>query len=208
MTDEEAQRMEETQYQRLRQFLAELSPGRVPSNMQTELVQLLQDCWPMFSGSAEEGMEAYKLQRMEDLEWHPPSLAFTIERHGGTAMGSSRAELQSWFVDLDRRVAECQVTGYRQLYPRAAGVNVKPIADELATLVISGSQDERLQWSAGGHVRVRSGKIFGTHFVPKQTLQGRRERLVKAMEECLAPHGWQRRGSWWGRNEPKEKFVQ
>lgn len=197
--------MEETQYQRLRQFLAKLRPGQVPSNMRPELVELLQDCCDMFSGSAEEGMEAYKLQRMEDPEWHPPSLAFTIERHGGTAMGSSRAELQSWFVDLDRRVAECEVTGYRQLSPRAAGVDVKPIADELTTLIISGTQDERLQWSAGGHVRVRSGRIFGADFVPKQTLEGRRKRLVKAMEERLAPHGWHRRGSWWEQNGPKEK---
>lgn len=196
--------MEETQYQRLRQLLAKLPTGPVPPKVQPELVQLLEDCWGMFRGSAEEGMEAYKLQRMKDPEWYSPSLGFTIERHGGAALGSSRAELQTWFVDLDRRVAECEVTGYRQLYPRAAGVDVKPIADELAKLIISGSQDERLQWSKGGHVRVLSGRIFPAELVPKQTLEGRKRRLVKAMEEHLAPHGWQLRGSWWERKEVKK----
>lgn len=191
--------MEETQYQRLRQFLAKLPAGRVPSKVQPKLVQLLEDCWGVFSGSTEEGMEAYKLRRMEDAEWHPPSLAFNIERHGGTSSGSSRAELQSWFVDLNRKVAECQVTGYRQLYPKAAGLDIKPIADELVKLITSGSQDERLQWSAAGRVRVLTGRILSSGAVPKQTLEGRRNRFVKAMEERLASRGWQRRGSWWSR---------
>lgn len=199
--------MEEAQYQRLRQFLAKLPAGRVLSEMQSELVELLQQCWGMFSGGDEERMGAYKLQRMEDPEWHPPSLAFTVERHGGTAIGSSRAELQTWFVDLDRGVAECGVNGYRQLYPRAAALDVKPIADDLAILIISGSRDECLQWSASGRVRVRTGRILGSDSVAKQTLEGRRKRLLKAMEERLVPHGWQRRGSWWQRNEPKQKSV-
>lgn len=196
---EEMKTTAETRYQQLRQFLAKLSPGPVPSEVEPELVQLLEDCWDMFNGSTEGKMEAYKLQRMEDPRWHPPSLSFTVERHGGTALGSSRAELQRWVVDLDGRVAEYQTDGYRQLYPRAASVDVKPIADELVALILSGSQDERLRWSAGGNVRVLSGRIFPAISAVKRTLEGRKSRLTYAMQERLAPHGWQLRGSWWSR---------
>lgn len=194
--------MEETCFQQLRQFLMRLSAGPVPPDVQPELLQLLKSHWDMFSGSDQEGMEAYKLQRMEHPEWHPPVLTFTVERHGRTALGSTRADLQRWDVDLDRGVAECQVIGYRQVYPREAPVDVKPVADEMVRLIIGGSRDDRLQWSAGGRVRVLTGRIFPASFeVPKQTLEGRRKRFVKAMEERLAPRGWQHRGSWWERKE-------
>lgn len=191
--------MEETQYQRLKQFLEKLSAGRIPSAVQPKLVELLEDCWDTFSGSTEERMEAYKIQRMENPEWCPPSLAFDIERHRGMTYGSSRAELQTWYVDIDRKVAECAVTSYRQKYPRADGVNVKPIADELVKLITGGSRDERLQWSANGRVRVLSGRVFPAYSAVKQTLEGRKNRLVRAMEERLVPRGWERRGSWWSR---------
>jgi hypothetical protein len=31
------------------------------------------------------------LGRMEEVVWEPPILSFTVERHGGTVQGSSRA---------------------------------------------------------------------------------------------------------------------
>ena len=182
---------------KLRQFLTKLPAGQVSSDERPRLVELLQDCWHMFRGSAETKMEAYKLERMKDPEWHPPSLAFVIERHGGIGLGSTRAEKQIWYVDLDSRQAECQVVGYRQLYPRDAVFDVQPVADELSKLVIGGSPDERLQWSAIGRVRILTGKIVPAQ--SKQTLEGRRKRLLRAMEERLAPQGWSRRGSWWER---------
>ena len=193
--------MEETPFQRLRQFLTNLSAGHVPQEIEPELVQLLEDCWDMFSGSDQEGMGVYKIQRMEDPWWNPPILSFTIERHGATVLGSTRAELQEWVVDLDRRVSECQAIGYRQLYPKEAPVDVKPIVEELVSLIISGCQDERLQWSGTARLRILTGRILSAGLIPKQTLEGRRKRFLKALEERLAPHGWQRRGSWWERKE-------
>ncbi len=157
----------------------------------------------MFRGSTETRMEAYKLVRMKDLEWKPPSLAFEIVRHGGTTLGSTRAERQIWYVNLDSRQAGCEVVGFRQLYPRDVVFDVKPVADELSKLIICGSQDERLQWSADGRVRILTGKILSAQ--SKRTLEGRRRRLLKAMEERLAPHGWRRRGSWWQRKDWEEK---
>lgn len=137
MPREEVETIEEARFQRLRQFLAKLTAGQVPSDVQPKLVQLLQNCWDMFTGSAQEGMDAYKLLRMEDPRWNPPLLSFMIERHGGMVLGSTRAEQQRWGVDLDSRVAECQAIGYRQLYPRQAPVDVKPIAEELTKLITS-----------------------------------------------------------------------
>ena len=93
------------------------------------------------------------------------------------------------------------VEGYRQISPRAAPVKVRAIAEELTKLITSSSQDERLQWSVAGRVRVLTGRIFSAGPVPKQTLGGRSKRLLKAMEERLAPHGLQRRGSWWERKQ-------
>ena len=142
-------------------------------------------------------MEAYKLQRMEDPWWKPPILTFTIVRHGGTSLGSTRVELQEWDVYFDRLVAECQIIGYRQLYPRQAPLDVKPIADELVKLILSGSRDERFQWSADGRLRIRTGRILSSGSIPQRTLEGRRKHFNKALEERLAPYGWQRQGSWW-----------
>ena len=62
-------------------------------------------------------MAGHKLiGRMENVEWHPPILTFLIERHGGTVLGSARAELQRWTVDLDRRTATCERVGHRQFH--------------------------------------------------------------------------------------------
>ncbi|MFC1968760.1 hypothetical protein ACFLVX_05200 [Chloroflexota bacterium] len=191
--------MEEEHFQQLRQFMTKLSAGLVPLDVQDELVQLLADCWHMFSGSDQEGMGAYKLKRMKNPLWDTPLLTFSIARHGGMALGSTRAEVQEWAVDLDRRVAVCQIIGYRQVHPRQSAIDVKPIADELVRLILGSSQGDRLQWSADGRVRILSGKIFPSDSATNKTLEGRKKRLVKAMEERLGPHGWQRHGSWWER---------
>jgi hypothetical protein len=64
------------------------------------LLQVLKGCWHDFDGSDSSAMAGYKLDRMERVSWFPPVLTFTVERHGGVMMGSTRAELQEWTVDL------------------------------------------------------------------------------------------------------------
>jgi len=146
-------------------------------------------------------MEPKKLLgRMKDVLWRPPILGFVIERHGGTVMGSSRAELQHWTVDVEHKTATMSVKGYRQKSPRQSAVDVKSIANELTELIINGHNDERLQWSTDRRVRVLSGKIFPDNSAKEQTLEGRKKRLVKAMEERLIQLGWLRKSSWWVRN--------
>ena len=91
---------------------------------------LLREAWPDLEGSDQEGMAPYKLteDRIEKPAWEPPVLTFVIERHGGTAQGSSRADLQTWVVDLDAGTANPEITGRRQLRPMSPRLDVRAIA--------------------------------------------------------------------------------
>jgi hypothetical protein len=177
--------------QELLDYLRSLQEGRI-SDTDT-LETLLAACWHEFDGSDEEGMAGYKLHgRMERVEWHSPILSFTIERHGGTAMGSTRATLQEWSVDVERRTAGFVSSGYRQVGAMAPRVYVRPIAEEIAQLIIAHREDEVLKWYEDGSVRVHIGKILPEGFAFKQTLQGRRKRFRQALEEILLDAGWTR----------------
>jgi hypothetical protein len=84
----------------LMNYLKNLEPG--PVEMTTHLERLLAEVWDDLGGD-NGGMAGIKLiRRMEQVEWHRPIPIFLIERHGGTVLGSTRAELQRWSVDLDR----------------------------------------------------------------------------------------------------------
>ena len=84
----------------LKEFLSDLHSGPIHSPS-PHLEPLLASCWGEFSGD-DGGMMGDKLiGRMEAVEWNPPLLTFVIERHGGTVMGSTRAELQHWEVNID-----------------------------------------------------------------------------------------------------------
>jgi hypothetical protein len=121
---------------------------------------------------------------------HRPILTFLIERHGGTVLGSTRAELQRWSVDLDRERATDGRIGHRQLSPMERRVDLGPIADEVAHKITNGEADDRLSWLGDGRVRVEVGKIFPAQSGYKQTVQGRRQRLREALIERLATKGW------------------
>jgi hypothetical protein len=71
------------------------------------LADFLAAAWEQLNGFDAEGMAAEKLDRIEQVEWNPPRLTFVIERHGGTVMGSTRAELHGWSIDIDRGTANC-----------------------------------------------------------------------------------------------------
>jgi hypothetical protein len=86
----------------LKRILSAMEPGAIAETAEVE--RLLAGCWDDLGGVDEGGMQGYKLlNRMEDVVWRPPVLSFVIERHGGTVMGSTRAELQHWSVDVDER---------------------------------------------------------------------------------------------------------
>ena len=82
---------------------------------------------------------------MEEVTWAPPKLSFAIERHGGTVMGSIRAELQRWTVDMLRSTATHGTIGHRQLEPMQARLVVRPLVEEDARLIVGRQDDERVK---------------------------------------------------------------
>jgi hypothetical protein len=140
-------------------------------------------------------MNAGKLARMEAVRWEPPILSFTIERHGAMALGSTRAELQRWRVDLDLIRATCiKERSYRQLVPRAERVKAEPVATEIAEAINAGRADQRLSWGRDGTVRVVLTKVFPYGSGCMETIAGRRKRfrtaLTEPLTELLKENGW------------------
>lgn len=155
------------------------------------LESLLAECWGEFAGSNDKRMTGGKLYgRMQEVDWDPPVLSFIIERHGGTVNGSTRAERQRWDLDILERTAYWTTAGYTQLYPRQPRLNVEPIAHDISRLIVGYKSDERLKWHKDGRVRVLIGKILPERSAVKQTLNGRRRRLRKAITRYLDVAGW------------------
>jgi len=173
---------------KLQEYLATMPTGTILHT--DELESVLANAWNEFIGD-DGGMEGRKLRgRMEEVEWNPPLLTFTVERHGGTVLGSARATLQEWTVNLDKKTVTCVEARRRQLGPMAARLDVSLIAEEIIAQVVNGQQDHRLKWLADDRVRVLVGKVLPEGSAVKQTLAARRRRLRAAVNERLAEHGW------------------
>jgi hypothetical protein len=172
----------------LRRFLAAAGPG--PIEDAVALIALLAAVWPSLDGADDEAMASWKLGRMEGPEWRPPLLTFVIERHGGFVLGSTRAELQQWTVNLDTLTASVEVAGRRQLRPLAPRLNVARLVAEIMELVAAGVEDDRLGWSADRQtVRVRISKIIPADGF-QQTVAGRRKRFRDKLRAAMAASGW------------------
>jgi len=65
-------------------------------------------------------------------------------------MGSTRADLQEWTVNVEEGTASCIRSGFRQLEPMAKALKVAPVVKELVQLIEEGSEDQRLNWSGDG----------------------------------------------------------
>jgi hypothetical protein len=111
-----------------------LPPGPVADVSAVE--RLLAACWGDLVRD-DGGMAGNKLLgRMEAVTWKPPTLGFQIERHGGTVLGSSRAEIQHWEVDLEKKTAILTKTGHRQLRPMRPRLNIEPLVEEIVRLIV------------------------------------------------------------------------
>lgn len=165
-----------------------MPPGIIYHTSQLE--ELLAEASDEFSGD-DEGMEGYKLiKRMEDVLWNSPQLTFKIERHGITVMGSTRAELQGWTVNIREKTVTCEKAGIRQKRRRQPPLNVRPLAEEIASLVLNRRTDDRLTWHDEHHVKVNIGKILPKDSAVKETLTKRRKRFREVLTERLAAEGW------------------
>ena len=179
--------------EKLRKYLAALPSGEIADT--AELEALLAEAWDQFS-SGYGSMPAHKIPgRLEDVKWNPPLLSFTIERHGAMKMGSSRAELQAWVVNLDQETADCSQTRYRQMYKREPPLKTKVLAEETGKLIVKREDSPNLKWyDEKTRVRVFIGNIILAN-VARQTLVGRRKRFRRDLTEFLKDYGW-KETSW------------
>lgn len=169
-------------------YLDDLPDGRVDNA--SELDSLLGRYWNQLDGSKANGMEAGKLHgRMENVVWRRPLLTFTVERHGGTVFGSTRAELQNWTIDLSTGRASCAQGGHRQLHPMRPRLDVTPLVEQVAGLIVARTEDERLKWHENGRVKVLVGKAIENN-AAKKTVAHRRKRFRDALRERLRLEGW------------------
>jgi hypothetical protein len=187
-------------WNKLVEFLNSLPAGKVPDSGKASraICSFLSDCWDDIPGSDTGKVGSGRLDHIKQLEWNPPDLSFVILRHGGTVMGSSRAELKGWTVDVERRTAVCGPAGHRQIKPLAPRLDFTRITDEIVSAIKSGIDDPRLTWSPQRDwVKVNLAKAIGkTPSQPKETVRGRtknlRDRLIQILTQKL---GWKREGA-------------
>jgi len=178
----------------LLEYLESISSG--PISDPSELVKLLSYCWDEFEGGDAAGMTAYKLERMEDANWEPPILRFRIERHGAAALGSTRAEVQEWEIDVRDRSASFRDAGRRQIYPMQPRVDVRATVEQIVDLIVHRRQNGWLKWRDDGSVRVLVGKILPKESTVRRTLEGRRRRFREHLDDRLCDSGWRKIGQY------------
>ena len=177
-----------TPWDQLRHHCAALPPGPV-ADVPT-LERLLAAAWDALP-SDDDSMAGYKLlNRMEAVTWKWPILTFRIDRHGATVLGSSRARLDEWTVDLERLTTKVETVGRLQVRPQQPRFDVKPVAAELFKAITAGQPDHRLKWDGESRVRVLIGKVIPERSAVKDTLAGRRRRLREALTRLLLPARW------------------
>jgi hypothetical protein len=176
----------------LRKLLENTSANQpITGELSTEVERKLQLCWDQLDGSDEGGMSGYKLHGgIEALRWVPPAITFEIERHGGTVNGSVYAEIQKWVVDLAVCKATLETVRKRLVGRKDGPLKIKPLAEELAALIVRGLVDRRLKWLSPQRVTIRIGEVIPT--TNAWTTSDRRRRFSVAIDEALSPHAWKR----------------
>jgi hypothetical protein len=171
--------------QDLLRFLHDLPSGPVESD---ELIAVLVEAWDRLDRD-DTRMDAFKLDRLEAPQWDGSVLTFSVERHGWTALGSTRAEIQAWVVDPAAATARVVRRTHRQLHAMAPRLDVRPLAAEVARLIVDGVDDDRLKWSIDRSVAtVRIGNVIPEDSAARQTVTGRRRRFRTALDEALPGH--------------------
>ena len=167
---------------------AALPPGPV-ADVST-LDRLLAAAWDDLV-SDHDGMEGYKLlSRMESVIWNPPLLSFVIERHGGTVLGSTRAELQHWHVDVEKGIATLGKVGWRQKRPSTKRFPMKQIVAEIIDSIQQGQDDDRLQWDRPNKVKLKTCELFPRGSAYRMTLDARRKAFRSLVAAVLIKEGW------------------
>lgn len=120
--------------------------GNIGGEVWKQILPRLEDAWSSLHGSEDKGTSADKLYRAENVAWTAPVLTFTLERHGGTVNGSSRAELHHWEINIETGVAAIVKVGQRQLSPMGPRLDVAELARETRERIVAGKKHESLKW--------------------------------------------------------------
>lgn len=176
----------------LRDLLSTIPPGDLSDDDCLRTLAELSECWESIPGSDVKSTTADKLHRAEEVCWAPPILSFTLERHGGTVLGSSRASLHRWEVDTEEPLARIAKTSVRQLSPKTHVMDIEKIANEIATLILNGTGDDpRVTWLEDRQrVQVNIGEVIPQ--TNPQTTQGRRKRFRAILESLMSEANWTR----------------
>jgi hypothetical protein len=186
--------MPDDHYLAFKLMMSKIPKGKIEDQaVSSKVEEALIKIWPLLDGASEEGMYAAKLRgRMESIEWTPPILTFVIERHGAVVMGSIYGALHHWEVNVEDLTASLNQRRKRLVGKRQPTLKVQPLVQEIVELIKNCQEDERLKWAHGNHrVQIQIGKIIPDNVVA-QTLQGRRRRFSKLLEETLAEMRWQK----------------
>ena len=71
-------------------------------------------------------------------------------------------------------------------------LNISPIAEEIAQLIIDFNEDVRLKWNKDGSVQILIGNILPEVDTSKQTIGARRKRFRTNVEELLSNAHWEK----------------
>jgi len=145
--------------------------------------------WPSLDGSNAQSTTPEKLGRLERLTWETPLLKFRLERHGGTVMGSSRAAIHSWDVDLRTGTAYIMTTTHIQKEPRSKVLDVNHLAQKITSTILDGAKHPALIWGDTDLVVTIKLEVLIPQ-TAKQTTVARRKRFRDAIVPMMTKSGW------------------
>ena len=112
-------------------------------------------------------------------------------------MGSSRAERQTWTLNLETMTAIQGVSGYRQLTLNSPKLDVTSIVKAICEAAQRGPTSPSdlidrgiVEWSGNEEIRVKHA-ILIPNVGPKDTISGRRKRLREKLKSELKAIGWE-----------------
>jgi hypothetical protein len=176
----------------LQDVLTSVTPGNIDDAAAARVLRALGCVWSDLHRTDDEATEPWKLGRAEHLRWCPPILSFVLERHGAACMGSTRAELHHWEVDVEHGTAAIVDRGRRQLKATQPRLDILALVTQVVDAVVRSADEPWLSWSADRlSVRVIIGELIPDDGF-KQTVQGRRKRFKTKLDEFLSAVGWAR----------------
>ncbi len=131
------------------------------------------------------------------MVWDPPELSFTIERHGAMQLGSSRAQLQRWTVDVQEGKASYRPDGYRQVGKRNEPLYAEKLAEKIKEEIMAGEDAEYLRWldENTALITLKTAVTREGESLPQETLDRRRRRLHEELDDKMEEEGWEKQGT-------------